>query len=140
MAHCTSPRFCQIWVQGAPPSPAPGASEILAGQTLFPGQSLVSSTGNHLITLQPDGNFVLYRRNGTSYRALWASNTWRTGSVRTTMQHDGNLVGYRSDSRPLWASNTWNSGAVKGVMQADGNFVLYRADGTPVWATNTAGR
>lgn len=128
------------WRLAAGPTPAAGASELIAGESLFPQQSLVSSTGIHLITLQPDGNFVLYRRDGGNYRPLWASNTWRTGSVRTTMQHDGNLVGYRADSRPLWASNTWNSGASRAVMQADGNFVLYRADGTAVWSTRTQGR
>ena len=136
----TNPYRVEKWRLAAGQSPAAGAERLTSGQSLFPGQALVSSTGQHHVQMQPDGNFVLYRRDGNSYRALWASNTWRTGSVRATMQDDGNLVTYRSDSVPLWASNTWRSGAVEAKMQADGNFVMYRADGVPVWASGTNGR
>ena len=58
------------------------------------------------------------------------------GRFTLAMQHDGNLVLYRSGSA-RWASNTGGSPADRAIMQNDGNFVLYTANGAAVWATGT---
>ena len=53
------------------------------------------------LSVQPDGNAVLYRSNGA---AVWSTGTSSgSGSVRMVMQNDGNLVVYRG-SRATWSS------------------------------------
>ena len=48
--------------------------------------------------MQTDGNFVVYDGNGV---AQWAS---ATGAIRRllSVNDDGNLVIYGSDSQPIW--------------------------------------
>ncbi|XP_002973748.2 mannose-specific lectin [Selaginella moellendorffii] len=62
-----------------------------------------SNTGgsgrNCYLTLQPDGNLVVYDGNR---RALWASGTDRSGGNTLRVQDDGNVVLYR----PVWSTNT----------------------------------
>jgi hypothetical protein len=54
------------------------------------------------LTLQSDGNLVLYSRTG---RALWSSGTGGKGASDLVMQNDGNLVLYRrSTGRATWSS------------------------------------
>lgn len=107
---------------------------LAAGQMLRAGQSLVSRSGRFRVSMQTDGNLVVY--NPT--RALWASGTYRSDANLLAMQTDGNLVLY-GPSGSRWASNTWKSPANKLVMQDDGNLVMYGPTG-PVWATNTVDR
>jgi hypothetical protein len=120
------------WV--AVPSSTPGSSSIFRGQSC--------RVGNALLTMQWDGNLVLYDQYA---RARWATNTWGQGGVRATMQIDGNFVVYDANDRPLWASNTyWHTDYVLAI-QGDGNMVIYRSFNepnvpawwVPVWATNT---
>jgi subtilisin family serine protease len=57
------------------------------------------------LTLQADGNLVLYSRTG---RVLWSTATGGRGASDLVMQDDGNLVLYqRSNGRPTWS---WRSG------------------------------
>jgi len=57
------------------------------------------------LTLQTDGNLVLYSRSG---RAPWSSGTGGRGASDLVMQNDGNLVLYlRSNGKPTWS---WKSG------------------------------
>ncbi len=62
-----------------------------------------------MISLQTDGNFVLYDK--TNSKALWATNTQKECNVQkciASFQGDGNLVLYQSGV-PYWASNTAGS-------------------------------
>jgi hypothetical protein len=56
------------------------------------------------------------------------------------LQHDGNLVLYRSGGGPLWATWTQGKPVTKAVMQTDGNFVLYDNLNRAVWASWTHGK
>lgn len=114
-----------------------GAAEsnrLEAGQALRIGQSLRSANSDYRLTLQGDGNLVLYFRDG---RAIWASNTVGRGPDRLVMQGDGNLVMYKGRVA-VWASNTVGAGVSNLKVQDDGNLVVYRGS-KAVWASNTAG-
>jgi len=118
-------------------------------------------SGSTVLSLQSDGNLVLYDHHG---KPTWASNTGgknTSGDLSLVMQNDGNLVVY-SGSAPTWASKSSGghqehkdrlhangvlkhnefiksqNGQYTAVMQGDGNFVLYHG-GRPLWASNTGG-
>jgi len=82
------------------------------------------------------------RQGGT----LHAGNFLRANNnYHLVMQHDGNLVLYRSqDFSPhnaAWSTSTHGSGAgCRFVMQEDGNAVVYNSSNHPVWAAGTNGK
>jgi len=123
---------------GDPPVPS-GCGVFYPGQGLRLGQSLSSCSGVYTLTMQGDGNLVLYH-NGVG--ALWSTSTgvWNQYGYGAYMQYDGNFVLYRMDGLPLWASNTSGYNGSVAVVQDDGNFVVYSANGVPLWATGTNGR
>ncbi len=111
-------------------------SELSANQTLGVNQSLLSYDERFRLTLQNDGNLVLY----SPTRAIWSSSTVGKGGIRLVMQDDGNLVLYRSDWAPVWNSRTGGRGNSKLIPQVDGNLVLYTSDWKPTWYTSTGGQ
>lgn len=112
---------------------------LFPGQTLQHGQSLQSDNQWFTLTMQSDGNVVLYNRLS---KPLWQTNTAGTNAWEFIMQTDGNLVLYGGDGNRLgprhayWASKTQgNPGAFLNV-QDDGNLVVYRAGSTTQTANN----
>ena len=117
---------------------SPIASNMLrAGQSLGPGQELVSSNGNHLIMQAGDGNLVLYSASG---RALWASNTEGHPGARLVLQsNDGNLVIYAPGGPALWASGTVGNGGDTLVLDGNGIPTIHQArTGSPLWTPGLA--
>jgi hypothetical protein len=109
--------------------------QLLPNQGLTVGQSLSSADDRFRLTLQGDGNLVLYRPGNVP---LWASNTDGHSDVwDVVMQGDGNLVIYSVRGRPLWASNTSGRSGARMIVQNDGNVVVYDSANHPLWATNT---
>ena len=114
--------------------------ELQAGQTMSPGDYLLSPNREFRLTFQPDANVVLEHLNNGA-RVLWASATTGKGATECVMQEDGNLVLYKNNRKDaIWATGTYISDK-KGHfarLQDDGNFVVYKADGqTAAWATHT---
>jgi Beta-galactosidase len=109
---------------------------LTANHELAIGQSLASCNGEYALTMQGDGNLVLYQ-GGT---ALWASNTSGSAADEAIMQGDGNLVLYTSAGSPVWASGTVGNDGASLVVQNDGNVVIYSASGAALWATGTNGK
>ncbi len=105
--------------------------QVWGGDTFLAGD--YCSIGKSLLTMQSDGNFVLYDENG---RARWASNT-RNRGYRAVAQPDGNLVVYNTSGAAIWASNTCCGSYFTGI-QADGNVVVYTWSWGVKWATNTS--
>jgi len=60
--------------------------------------------------LQGDGNFVMYRPDGS---AVWASNTWGHPGASLAVQDDENVVVVGSDGKALWSTDTWIGSEVK---------------------------
>ncbi len=114
---------------------------LAVGAALTPGQTLSSCNGVFRLTLQTDGNAVVYN---SSNAALWSSNTSGKASAKIIMQGDGNLVIYNASNGFIWGSvngNGGKTGTPSGLnMQGDGNLVVYSTSGGVLWASNTGGR
>ncbi len=105
-----------------------GAAVLQAGQSLTPGSSMYAAGGQLRLSMQTDGNLVVYRDR----TVLWYSHTWGSTGAYALMQTDGNLVVYLG-RKALWHSHTWaNPGAVA-ALQPDGYLVVYSSIGTPLW-------
>jgi lysozyme len=118
-----------LWSNGAP-----GSDRLTSGATLIGGQYLHTPAGTGLLTMQTDGNLVLYRYG----KARWFSATDRYPGSRLILQSDGNLVIYDGAGVPRWSSRTAGSGANRLDLQTDGNLVLYSPT-RAVWSTHTNG-
>lgn len=104
--------------------------------TFLGGHSLTSPDGRKVVTMQPDGNFVLY----SSGKATWSTGTSQNNAGSSlVLQGDGNMVLYRADKKAIWSTNSMNKGTSRLVVQDDGNLVLY-AGAKAVWASDTSGR
>jgi hypothetical protein len=101
--------------------------------SMFPNQFIATDDGNYVLTLQTDGNLVLYYK-GT---ALWQSGTSGLPVAFLAMQSDGNLVLYNNSDEPIWDSGTAGRGPSSLKVQPDGNVVIYTANNTPTWSTQT---
>ena len=112
-------------------TPVFAQTRLYANDFLFNGQSIVDPNCRFRLTMQVDGNLVLYDIN----RPLWASNTVGVNGF-VVMQADGNLVMYNWSGKPVWATGTWRFPGSHVAMQHDGNAVVYYGS-TPLWASNT---
>jgi len=127
---------------GYVPSPVSSSSRIYQdrlapNQVLRANQGILSPSGRAILTMQSDGNLVMYSISGATWAAKWASNTQGIAGAWAIMQGDGNFVVYDAQGRPRWASNT--NGATNSViiMQNDGNVVIYDPYWRAIWASNT---
>jgi hypothetical protein len=98
------------------------------------GQSIYSASGLVRLTLQTDGNLVIYIKNSSGVEsAVWSSRTQGKQVSTLFFQTDGNLViyaGTSENSTAVWASGIYNLTGKNTVryayytLQDDGNFVL----------------
>jgi hypothetical protein len=117
--------------QSSPPTshPAPTHPDVLtSNQALVPGQMLQSASAEFYLSLQGDGNLVLYRNTAKGPVALWSTITTGSSVGKAIMQSDGNFVLYDASGKPLWATGTVaaNANAVF-ALQDDGNLVVYQS-------------
>lgn len=105
------------------------------GRELAINHSIAAPGGFTRLTLQPDGNLVLYTRRAAGEVARWASCTQGQPVTACLMQTDGNLVLYNG-RQPVWASGPISPGAELRV-QDDENLVIYQG-GTPIWTSETS--
>jgi len=108
-------------------------STLASGQRLGVGEYLVSEGGNNILTLQEDGNLVLYR----SGSAVWSSNTWLNVASYLEMQSDGNLVLYNPYGNAIWNSVTQGNPGSSLKLQQDSNLVVYSDNSLPIWNSGT---
>ncbi|SDI97803.1 D-mannose binding lectin [Frankineae bacterium MT45] len=111
--------------------------QLVAGQALFAGQTLTSASGWYWVTMQADGNLVVYENElvgtGSAVVAIWSSRTNGNPGAHFQLQSDGNAVVYSAGNKALWSTRTFGAGPdVRFIMQSDGNLVLYRGS-TPIW-------
>lgn len=108
-------------------------NSLSSGQRLNVGEYLISDGGNNILTLQEDGNLVLYR----SGSVVWHSNTWLNLASYVVMQSDGNLVIYNPFGNAIWYTSTQgNYGAVL-KLQQDSNLVIYNNANQAIWNSGT---
>ena len=61
------------------------------------------------LTMQTDGNVVLYKDKIEEGKGAWSSKTFGMegrGPFTLKMQEDGNLVAYKGDNKPYWSTKT----------------------------------
>jgi hypothetical protein len=118
----------------------PGFSSVLyPNQTLYQRQFIRSANGLFSLTLQTDGNLVLYKHGLDGAQVLWQTHTGDKPHItRCVMQADGNLVLYDANSTPYWQTGTGTFPGSQLVIQNDGNAVIYQ-QGRVVVATGTQG-
>jgi len=146
---CGGPWANDVWKAG--PVPLPG-NTVNPSTQLLGGNIVDSPDGRVYLTMQTDGNLVLYFSPfGPWSEPLWASNTDGHPGAHASMQSNGDLVVYAPPTEcvqlpglpkicgyQLWDSGTSGSGFYAAV-QTDGNFVIYDANNNPHWASNTNG-
>ena len=104
---------------------------LASGDTLEPGERLKSPNGRFLLTMQEDGNLVLY---GDGI-ALWSSGAGGPGA-RAQMLTDGDLGQSPQGSIPKFFSQTRDfPGATLGLPD-DGNLSITHA-GREIWSWST---
>jgi hypothetical protein len=92
------------------------------GDSLAVGGSIPSLDGGFTLTLQADGNLVLYHIGGAP--AGWATGTVGRAVTQAIMQADGNFV-LNGPAGPIWATHTEGHPGSYLVVQNDGNVVIY---------------
>jgi hypothetical protein len=102
------------------------------------GDEAVSKNGRTVLTLQGDGNLVLYDTAGGKRRPLWASDTNGKPVTHAVLQHDGNFVVYHGQ-HAQWDTQTNKNVGADLAIQDDGNMVVYDYRNKPIWASNTDG-
>jgi LGFP repeat len=107
-----------------------GDKIIQKGTEMYSGQTIYSNNRMYRLTMQADGNLVLYK--GT--QATWASGTYGQTLKKCIFQTDGNLVVYTNGAG--WDSKTWDRGDYL-ALQDDGNMVIYDANRIAIWSTDT---
>jgi GH25 family lysozyme M1 (1,4-beta-N-acetylmuramidase) len=115
-----------------PPAPA-GCGSLQPGTGIARGQGITSCDGRFTLTMQSDGNLVLYLKGSG---ALWSTHTGGSDGYAANLQGDGNLVLYGKNSNALWASHTSGHHGATLDLQGDGNLVLYES-GRSLWSTQT---
>jgi len=122
----------------------PWTSNLMPGQVLFQGQSLIDQNRNYYLAMQADGNLVLYAGS----QALWHSHTYGHPGAWAYMQTDGNLVVYApplgNTPKPtvaLWHTHTYGNPGAWLTVQTDGNVVVYNSTKTKaLWNSGTYGQ
>lgn len=94
------------------------------------------------LTLQKDGNLVLYKDAPLEADVLWASGTNEKGAT-LAFQNDGNLVIQDAGGKAIWAAGTADAqqggkGGQYLTLLPDGNLIIADTDGKRLWQSNTS--
>ncbi|XVV01808.1 S8 family serine peptidase [Actinosynnema sp. CA-248983] len=100
----------------------PAKDRVAKGQMLLRGETKSSPDGKYRLTLQNDGNLVLYN---AANQAEWHTFTYNSDVTRAELQSDGNFVLYSTAGVPRWHTFTNGKPSDRLVVQNDGNVVLY---------------
>jgi hypothetical protein len=110
--------------------------QLNANESLNAGESLTSENGLYQLTLQTDGNLVLFIVNGQV--KVWASDTAGKGGTILTMQPDGNLVMNNATGTAVWSTETQASRGSFFKLRNDRNMVVFNYyDFLVLWTSYT---
>ena len=115
------------------------SSTMMPGESLSPGESISSPSGQYQLILRHDGNLVLYDTDGSV--ALWDSRTVGRSDRTLIMQPDGNLVLYELPVTPfdaLWHSRTYDWPAAFLTVRDDGTMTIGHSDGRVLWTAGAS--
>lgn len=117
-------------------------TQFSIGQSLAPGAAIDSPNKVFRLTLQTDGNLVLYssysRSSGTiSPTPYWSSETKGQAISALVLQDDGNLVLYRKNHTVAWASGTDRRLHTRLTLRDDGVLTLYTPKAHRIWSADS---
>lgn len=112
--------------------PIQSSDRLNSGDILKVGTSIISQNGQYRLTLQDDGNLVLYNLANSP---LWASNTMNNNIAQIVMQTDGNMVMMDKGNQQIWSTGTSGNPGAYLVVQNDGSAVIYNMAGGKLWST-----
>lgn len=129
--------------------PAAQAAEVRQGPfTLSPGQAfIIDASGNGfsqiILSMQTDGNLVIYRKNTGSGSLQWIWASWTQGNPGAYLrfQSDGNLVIYRSVAAgggALWHTYSWGNPQAVFVLSQSGNMALFDENSDYLWTSGSS--
>lgn len=96
---------CLLLALGSALTLGDAAAAVLGpGQTLQKGQRLYSASNLYYATLDPNGDFVVYRSSDGA--RTWSTRTPGSGAVAATMQRDGRFVLTNALGTPIWSTPT----------------------------------
>jgi parallel beta-helix repeat protein len=115
------------------PNPPSGCGALQVNEGLMPGGSVDSCGGAYRLTLQYDGNLVLYRTS--DWAAIWATHTNGLPIASAILGDDGNFVLYDNSGAAKWSVNSRPAGANAHlwIQNWDSNLVLYDQNTHAVW-------
>jgi hypothetical protein len=140
------------------------STDLKAGWRLEAGGSLFSPLGAYRLTMQEDGNLVLYAiddmklpldilhvlSGAPDILKLYTKPIWSTGThlpkqgksrgSYCVMEEDGNFVVYDRDKNPVFQTATGGHPGSYLQLQSEGNLVVYTPGRKGTWASNTAAR
>ncbi len=122
-------------------APASGRNDQLAGgASLDTFANLTSGNGRYRLSVQGDGNLVLYRIQGSAADPIWSTQTHDPQGAQLTMNKNGILSLVSRGGSVLWNSSKAPAvGTFHLEVQNDGNLVIYGGS-TPTWTSQTAER
>jgi hypothetical protein len=109
-----------------------GGNTLDSGQVLCTNTSMTSPSGTFFLIYQDDGNFVLYRNDGTP---VWWTGTDGTSAGRVSMEAGGALAVIAADGTTLWTSGTDGNPGAELTVQDDGSANIIGTDGSVLWTT-----
>jgi hypothetical protein len=131
----------QLALPATPAAAAVGESILRPNETLYPNQSLWSPNRRVVLTMQDDGNLVVYI--GPERQVAWSSRTYtQNRGARLVMQGDGNLVMYGPNGVPFATGTNVAPVDPRGAfleVQDDGNVVVYTPGRRPIWSSKSKG-
>jgi RHS repeat-associated protein len=110
-------------------------STLNAGSTLQDGQTMWSPTRQYRVTMQTDGNLVIYTAGGSP---VWGSGTNPHSGLMLTLQNSGELGIHDNYGTVKWTSYTSPSSEDTLTLQDDGDLVLKEGTGTLLWSSSGA--
>lgn len=109
------------------------ADELRVNEVLTVNHPLYSANHNYYALMQSDGNFVVYKNDGSG-KSLWSTGTNGSAAVKAIMQNDGNFVLYDAQMHPVWATYKYGN---NNVFYVDDNGFAVVKTAIKVWDTNT---
>lgn len=114
------------------------------GGTMYKGDTLAAMNGDYVATMQADGNFVVYDKNGAvrwAVSSCLAAGKSLVANSRLVAQTDGNLVIFSPTNAVVWASANINScggGSFGSVgtglyMHNEGTLIYWSSAGGILW-------
>ncbi|MFB9276572.1 hypothetical protein [Cohnella cellulosilytica] len=109
---------------------------LTSGKMLQDGEFLASPSGTYCLTMQTDGNLVLYSGSNPASNTgvVWQSGVTGTiGNYFAMMQTDGNLVVYQGTGPSnnlgyVWSSGTNGPTSAHLILKDDGKIYIYEGD------------